>query len=334
MKNYSLIIGVDISKLTLDVTGINGSNKSVLQHQVIDNTKTKIKSFFKKMITKYGKGEILVAFENTGVYGYFLAYELYTLGMDYCNLSALEVHKSVGIKRGKSDKIDALIIAQYILANGFKLQLSTFTELHLTELKVLHTQREKVIKAIRTFGNNKETELFLPKKIIKELTKTSTSIIKNLKKNLKLIDLQILKIINSNESLKRDYKLTISVPGIGPQTATYLLIVTKGFTTFNNARQLACYAGVAPFPYQSGTSISGRNKVSHLADKKLKSLLNMCALNAKRWDYQLKGYFDNKVKKGKNKMLVINNIRNKILHRVFAVIKRQQPYVNTHNFAS
>ena len=109
--------------------------------------------------------------------------------------------------------------------------------------------------------------------------------------------------------------------------------LTKGFTAFDNARKLACYAGVAPFPYQSGTSIKGRTKVNHIADKKLKSLLNMCALNAKKHDYQLKKYFNDKVEKGKNKMLVLNNLRNKLLHRIFAVIKRQMPYVNIHGYA-
>lgn len=334
MKNYPIIIGIDISKLKLDIVGINLENEIIFKHQIIDNKKTKIKSFLKRIVAENNKDEILIVFENTGVYGYFLASILYQYNMNYSNLSALEIHKSIGIKRGKSDKSDALMIAKYALANRFKIELSSFTHEHLTKLKVLHTQREKVIKAIRTFGNNKEFEKFLPKQIIADLIKTNTSIIKNLKKNLKCIDKQILDIINSNKSLKVNYDLIQSVPGVGPQTATYLLIVTKGFTTFNNARKIACYAGVAPFPYQSGSSINGRNKVSHLADKKLKSLLNMCALNAKKYDYQLKSYFESKVEKGKNKMLVLNNIRNKLLHRIFAVIKRQQPYVNIHNFAA
>lgn len=334
MKSYSLIIGIDISKLKLDIIGIDANSEIILKHQIIDNTKVKINLFIKKVIKKYGKENVLIVFENTGIYGYYLSKILYKMNIDYSNLSALELHKSTGIRRGKSDKIDALIIAQYALTNRFKLELSSFTEQHLTKLKTLHTQREKIIKAIRAFSNNKETALFLPKEIIKDLVKTSNSIIKNLKKNLKLIDLQILEIIKSNVKLNQNYQLAQSVPGVGPQTATYILIITKGFTTFNNARQLACYAGVAPFPYQSGSSINGRNKVSHLADKKLKSLLNMCALNAKKHDYQLKKYFDDKVAKGKNKMLVLNNIRNKLLHRIFAVIKRQQPYVNTHNFAA
>ena len=99
-------------------------------------------------------------------------------------------------------------------------------------------------------------------------------------------------------------------------------------------RQLACYAGVAPFPHQSGTSIHGRNKVHPLADKKLKSLLNMCAICAVRHDKELKTYYERKVAEGKAKMLVINNVRAKLLARVFAVINRGTPFVNMYKFVA
>jgi len=110
-------------------------------------------------------------------------------------------------------------------------------------------------------------------------------------------------------------------------------VAKKNFTAFQNARQLACYVGLAPFPYQSGTSIRGRNKVSPIADKKLKSLLKMCTLSAKNADKQLNAYWERKIKEEKNKILILNNIRNKLLSRVFAAINRHQPYVNTHKFA-
>lgn len=98
--------------------------------------------------------------------------------------------------------------------------------------------------------------------------------------------------------------------------------------------QFACYSGVAPFEYQSGTSIRGRTKVSNFAQKKLKSLLNLGALSAKRHDVELKNYFERKVAEGKNKMLVVNAIRCKILARAFAVINRGTPFVNTQKFAA
>ncbi|WP_026705032.1 transposase, partial [Flavobacterium soli] len=94
-----------------------------------------------------------------------------------------------------------------------------------------------------------------------------------------------------------------------------------------------CYSGVAPFEYSSGTSVKGRTKVSHLADKKMKSLLHMCALTAIKYDPQLKEYYNKKKAEGKNSMLVLNNIRCKIISRVFSVINRQTPYVNTYKFA-
>ena len=154
MKNYSLIIGIDISKLKLDIIGIDANSETILQHQIIENTVSKINSFLKKVIKKYGINDVLFSFENTGVYGYFLASSLDKMNVDYCNLSALEIHRSIGIKRGKSDKIDALVIAKYTLTNRFKLKLSVATEQHLMELKLLYTQREKVTKAIRQFQNN------------------------------------------------------------------------------------------------------------------------------------------------------------------------------------
>jgi hypothetical protein len=97
---------------------------------------------------------------------------------------------------------------------------------------------------------------------------------------------------------------------------------------------LACYAGVAPFEYSSGSSIKGRTKVNHLADKKMKSLLYMCAMNAKKWDKELQEYYQRKVEEGKPKMLVLNNISCKLLGRVFAVINRETPHVNMHKFAA
>ena len=114
----------------------------------------------------------------------------------------------------------------------------------------------------------------------------------------------------------------------------HLLIATKGFEAFDNWRQLASYAGVAPFPCQSGTSMHGRTKVHLLADKKLKSLLNMCAVCAVRHDRELKTYYERKVNESKVKMPVINNIRCKLLARVFAVINRKTPFVNMLKFAS
>lgn len=249
--------------------------------------------------------------------------------MDYWMIPAIEIKRSKGISRGKTDKSDSKDIAFYAISHQYKLKLGSLPDEALQKIKLLYSEREKLVKAIQMFERTTENIGFLPKKLLNDLLKSNASTIKKLKTNLKKIDQKIQELISENESLKERDRLIQSIPGVGPQTSIYLLIVTRGFTSFENSRQLACYGGVAPFEYSSGSSIRGRTKVSHLADKKLKSLLNMCALNAKAYDHEMKQYYERKVAEGKSKMLVLNNIRNKILGRVFAVINRGTPYVNT-----
>ncbi len=112
------------------------------------------------------------------------------------------------------------------------------------------------------------------------------------------------------------------------------MVTTICFTKFNDSRKYACYCGTAPFKYSSGTSINGRTKVSQMANKKMKALFNLAALSAIQHDPELKLYFDNRMANGANGMSTINIIRNKIIHRVFAVVKRGTPYVVMAKYAA
>ena len=91
-------------------------------------------------------------------------------------------------------------------------------------------------------------------------------ILKQLKDYLSESDQQIEEVVSNCGRLNKQEELLMSVPGIGKTIALQMMIATKGFASFKNARQFACCAGVAPFEYTSGTSIRGNNRVSHLAD--------------------------------------------------------------------
>jgi transposase len=220
------------------------------------------------------------------------------------------------------------------MRNIDKLKLSTVDEIEIQQLKLLHSEREKVVKTIKLFETYSENDGYLPSSVCKPTDGINARILKDMKLSLKKIELKVKEIINANEDLKQKFNLAKSVPGIGDQSALYILIVTKGFTTFADSRKFACYSGIAPFEYSSGSSVRGRTKVNHMADKKMKSLLQMCALTAIKYDPQLKAYYLKKKEEGKNSMLVLNNIKNKIIQRVFCVVKRKTPFVNTFNFAN
>jgi transposase len=106
-----------------------------------------------------------------------------------------------------------------------------------------------------------------------------------------------------------------------------VIVETNAFRDFTDARKFCCHAGVAPFSYTSGSSIRSRNRVSHRADKSIKSLLHMGALTAAtRSKGELHEYYLKKVSEGKNKMSVLNAVRAKLVHRMFAVIRNNKFY--------
>ncbi|MDM1328102.1 IS110 family transposase, partial [Myroides odoratimimus] len=102
---------------------------------------------------------------------------------------------------------------------------------------------------------------------------------------------------------------------------------TNRFTSFDEARQLASYCGVVPFEYTSGKCVKGKPKVHFMSNKKLKKLLHMCALSSIRHDPEMKSYYERKVGDGKHKMLVLNNVRNKLVQRICACVKDKKMYV-------
>ncbi|MBU4537517.1 MAG: transposase [Weeksellaceae bacterium] len=229
MKNYDLFIGIDVSKLKLDITGIDQDNAIRLKHCVIRNEAKEIKKHFRKLFKNQSK-PMIVGFENTGVYSALIAFVLQELGIDYCQLPSLEISRSRGISRGKNDKIDALKIAQYLLSHRFKISLSTVTEIHLTEMRLLYTHREKIIKSISQYEKEFENTDFLPREIQKEILKSTNSILKSLHANLKKIEDRLGVILKEHAAMEKNFKLITSIPGIGKQTALYLMIVTKNFT--------------------------------------------------------------------------------------------------------
>jgi len=103
---------------------------------------------------------------------------------------------------------------------------------------------------------------------------------------------------------------------------------TGAFEKITQARKLACYVGVAPFAKQSGISIFGRNRVSQFADKELKRLLHLGAMSAIRLDNVFRKYYLRKVEEGKNKMSVLNAVRNKMIHTIYALIRKKEAFKN------
>ena len=174
-----------------------------------------------------------------------------------------------------------------------------------------------------------EASLFAPKES-KEVRTDSHSLVQVIEARIEKIENIMLQVINSDEETARIYRLIKSVPGFGLITASYLLIITQSFTTLCNSRKLANFGGIAPHPHKSGTSIKGKTRVSPVADKRLKALLSNGTGSLIQHNKSITLYFERMIAKGKHENLVRNNIKNKMLHTVCAVIKRGTPYLTTY----
>jgi transposase len=137
----------------------------------------------------------------------------------------------------------------------------------------------------------------------------------------------MLDIIKTTKELKATYDKITRVIGVGPIIGIYCIIETRNFTRFYNARKFGCHCGLAPFAYSSGSSIRGKTRTSNLCNKALKGILFKGAWTAIQHDPQLKTYFNRKIKEGKNKFSVANAVAFKIVLRMFAVVKRDEPFV-------
>lgn len=316
-----VIIGIDVSKLTLDICVQNQENVSFY---TITNDFKSIKTFFKQ----FKNEEVLVAMENTGRYNSFLYEVLPDFSFSVYVINPLHLKKSMGLVRGKNDKVDSERIAWFLAKNYEDLKQWRPNSKTIEKIKLLGAERKHRVKVKAGLSAQSQDKEFINLMADKQLLKLNKELIDVLDKQIEKIEEKILQLINSEETLKNQYNRIQSIPGVGKVLAFNMLVKTNGFTDIHSPRKMACYAGVAPFEHQSGTSLKYKPKVSVFADKELKKLLHLSAMSAIRLNNDLAEYFKRKVSEGKNKMSVLNAVRNKIIHRIYALIKNETFYQN------
>lgn len=327
MKQYKYFFGVDISKRTIDITLLKDAD---FTHRLFTNDQAgmqQLMQWLKQLEVDFS--EALFCMEATGLYCFVLTEFLAEKNIDTWVEHAAQIKKANALSRGKTDKVDSRRIAQYASKNLDRLRLWTPTPSTLQKIRHLAALRERLVDTRKRLQTPvQEFEDAGNMQMAKLLAKSIRATLAALDKDLKSVEANIIGIVNEDENLRRLYLIITSVVGIGFVTAVNLLIHTGGFTQFRDARKLACYCGVAPFEYSSGTSIRGKTRVHFMANKKLKCNLHMASLTAIKLDTDLRAYYERKVAEGKPKMSVLNAVKCKLLARVVAVVNKGEIYVN------
>ena len=317
-------IGIDISKKTLDVVIYDQQKRSTRKHFIITNDKKGFKEMLKALKKEGVKiNEAFVCLEYCGIYGLEIGFFLQGK-VDFCFMSPLHIKRSLGLTRGKSDKLDAYKISRFCYLFRDELTPTTMDSEIILKLKNLMGERNRVVNASKI---EKQVVKELSAQLGKSTVKRANKRLKLLQIDLKEIEKEIIALLETNDLFYKNYKLLLSITGIGLVNAVMFIIYSNNFEGITNARSFACYCGVAPFEYSSGTSIRGKTRVSNLANKAIKANLTNAARSAIVHDNELKIYYKRKREEGKAHGTVINAVKFKIISRAFAVIKRQTPFV-------
>jgi len=325
-KKYSYFIGIDISRNELDFAVQKGS--TYLYHKEILNQAapiTELVNEFKKL-PNFVMSRAVFCMESTGLYCNIVVAVLKKFKANIVQENPLHMRHSFGNVRGKHDKVDAIRIAAYAYKNRDEMKLWMPRRKVVQQLADLTALRVRLLTTKVALKNPlQEQQDFLKKGAALETFNLCKRSITSLALDIAALEKRIMELISEDEQLKRLYAIVTSVKSVGMFTAVQMIIHTNEFKDINTAKKFACYAGVAPFKNESGVFIK-RSRVSHIANKKMKSLLHICAVGALRYDSDIKAYYLRKIAEGKPKMSVINAVRVKLINRVFTCVHQNRLY--------
>lgn len=328
-----LFVGIDFSKEKIDVAIIFAEGLTETSMRVSNEFKNSVSGY--KQLVKWVEESSnetepslwLFCGENTGDYSKPLCNFLYGRGFDMWLENAKSIKDASGIRRLKSDRADANMIAEYAMRNYDKAIMYEPLSESLSQLRELFLYRQMVVRHRCSFQVRRgEKRLNMEKSPVKTMiSQSGRHIVTELNKEIEKIDKRIAELIDSDDELAQVFNIVTSIPGIGTQNAVCLMVYTDNFRRFNfDSRKIACYYGIAPFGRDSGTSVHTDPHVHYMANRQIKAMLSQAALSAARFNPVIASYYSRLIAKGKKRQIVLNNVKNKLVHIVTAMVRNKQ----------
>lgn len=328
-----LFIGIDFSKEKIDVAIIFAEGLTETSMRLFNEFKNSVSGY--KQLVKWVEESSnetepslwLFCGENTGDYSKPLCNFLYGRGFDMWLENAKSIKDASGIRRLKSDRADANMIAEYAMRNNDKAIVYEPLSESLSQLRELFLYRQMVVRHRCSFQVRRgEKRLNMEKSPVKTMiSQSGRHIVTELNKEIEKIDKRIAELIDSDEELAQVFTIVTSIPGIGTQNAVCLMVYTDNFRRFNfDSRKIACYYGIAPFGRDSGTSVHTDPHVHYMANRQIKAMLSQAALSAAKFNPVIASYYSRLIERGKKRQIALNNVKNKLVHIVTAMVRNKQ----------
>lgn len=312
----SAFVGIDVSKLTLDVAIRQNEQSQVFQ---VSNTASGFQALHKRL---QAVGTIeLVALEATGRYSeavaHFLAAQGYRLTYLNPKLSHRFSHRS--LRHSKTDAHDAQNLAHYAQQEPAKIWLAPSPE------QVMLQQRSRRLQALKKM---QQAELNRLKSGLTDpfVLEQIQGLIAHFATLIQATQASIQALIRQNPTLKANFKLLTSIKGIGQVTASLFLAEIGDIKRFASVKQLTAFIGLDTLEQQSGTSLKKPSHISKQGSSRLRAALYMPALTAIRYNPACKALNQRLEAKHKAVKVRIVAVMKKLLHQIYGVLKSQRPF--------
>lgn len=332
MKKF--FIGIDFAKEKFDAAIIEACGLKEFGARQFGTFPNDSKGY--RQFMKWVKGvagttveeECLFCGEDTGSCSLGLSKWLYGKGYDMWIENAYVIKHSNGIQRIKTDRADASMIAEYAWRHQDKAVPFEPLSDSLTQLREVFLYRHKLVQQRVAMEVRKQDKEASDKtRALNFINRKSKHLMAEIDKAIKECDAMIDRIIESDDELKENYAIVTSIKGVARQNGACLLIFTNNFKRFDmDARKIACYYGVAPFAKESGSSVHTPARTSHFANRLIKSLLSQAAQIARIFNPEIKEYYEGLIKRGKKQSVALNNVKNKLLRIIVALVKKKTMY--------
>lgn len=307
-----MIIGIDISKQWFDAAW---QDHGQTQHQRFEYNETGITQLLTQI-----REEAHFVMEATGTYHARLALALHTSGHKVSVVNPLIIKRfaQMQLSRVKSDRADADLIRRY----GEQQPLTPWAPAtnEVLELQQAHGWLNDLIGERTRLLNRKEAHAHHARPsafVLLQMTEQA----QQLEQRIRACEAHLEALVK--KSFAEQFERLLTIPSIGVKTAIELIIVTGGFSRFDDVKALSAYVGISPTTFCSGSSVKGKGGIAKLGQGRMRQLLYLCSWTAKSCNPACKALYVRLKALGKPPKVINIAIAHKLLRQAFAMATNQ-----------
>jgi transposase len=326
MKKVKFSVGIDVSCDFFTITILTQDFQLISQGEFLNKAEGFDGFVLWLRKNKVSKVNSHLVMEATGVYTEQLCLYLHNNGYRFSVACPSKVKSAFGTRVNIDDWIASKCIAEYAIRFSDQLVIWQPPNEILDQVKMLLSFREQLVKNNTAYKNRTHA---IKKKLIKNksIIETTRQLIEKTNNSIKEVLKEIITLLKSDASLGSLYFRIKSVPGVGALLAAELMVLTVGFTKTTDHKEIASYLGISPAKKQSGKDVHRKAKSTGRGPRRLRKLVFLGSGSLSQHNHYFKEYFKRKELAGKEPMLILNNIANKMIKTICGVVKSGKPFI-------